>query len=66
MPHGYCYRWQPGLVWLHVLPNSLVARAHFSVPITLMYLIRKTKTCYSIGCSSASAFLSPLTARRTR
>jgi hypothetical protein len=25
MPHGYCYLWNSGLVWLHVISDSLVA-----------------------------------------
>jgi PAS domain S-box-containing protein len=24
-PHGYCYLWDPGLVWLHVISDSLIA-----------------------------------------
>jgi PAS domain S-box-containing protein len=43
MPHGYCYLWQPGLVWLHVVSDSLIALAYFSIPITLVYFIRKRK-----------------------
>jgi hypothetical protein len=26
MPHGYCYLWQPGLVWLHVLHAKNTSR----------------------------------------
>jgi PAS domain S-box-containing protein len=43
MPHGHCYLWQPSLVWLHVLSDSLIALAYFSIPITLVYFIRKRK-----------------------
>jgi PAS domain S-box-containing protein len=43
MPHGYCYLWQPGLVWLHVISDSLIALAYFSIPFTLVYFIRKRK-----------------------
>src|ERR1700716_991825 len=41
MPHGYCYLWKPGLVWLHVVSDALIALAYFSIPITLIYFIRK-------------------------
>ena len=41
MPHGYCYMWEPGLVWLHVLSDALIALAYFSIPFTLVYFIRK-------------------------
>ncbi len=32
MPHGYCYMWVPGLVWLHVISDSLIALAYLSRP----------------------------------
>ena len=25
MPHGYCYLWNAGLVWLHVVSDTLIA-----------------------------------------
>ena len=43
MPHGYCYLWKPGLVWLHVVSDALIALAYFSIPITLIYFIRKRR-----------------------
>ena len=43
MPHGYCYLWKPGLVWLHVLSDALIALAYFSIPVTLVYFIRKRR-----------------------
>jgi PAS domain S-box-containing protein len=43
MPHGYCYSWKPGLVWLHVVSDVLIALAYFSIPITLAYFIRKRR-----------------------
>jgi PAS domain S-box-containing protein len=43
MPHGYCYLWQPGLVWLHVISDSLIALAYCSIPFALVYFIRKRK-----------------------
>jgi PAS domain S-box-containing protein len=41
MPHGYSYLWNPSLVWLHVLSDSSIALAYFSVPVTLVYFIYK-------------------------
>lgn len=41
MPHGMCYLWTPGLVWLHVISDSLIALAYTSIPITLLYVVRK-------------------------
>ncbi|HEY4739083.1 MAG TPA: hypothetical protein VIH76_00655 [Candidatus Acidoferrales bacterium] len=43
MPHGYSYIWQPGLVWLHVVSDTLIALAYFSIPLTLIYVIRKRR-----------------------
>jgi PAS domain S-box-containing protein len=43
MPHGYCYLWKPGLVWLHVVSDALIALAYFSIPVTLIYFIRKRR-----------------------
>ncbi len=43
MPHGYCYLWKPGLVWLHVVSDVLIALAYFSIPVTLAYFIRKRR-----------------------
>ena len=42
-PHGYCYLWNPGLVWLHVVSDLLIALAYFSIPITLLWFVRKRK-----------------------
>src|SRR6266850_1596572 len=43
MPHGYCFSWKPGLVWLHLVSDVLIALAYFSIPLTLVYFIRKRK-----------------------
>jgi PAS domain S-box-containing protein len=43
MPHGYCYLWNSGLVWLHVLSDSLIGLAYFSIPITLLWFVRKRR-----------------------
>ncbi|MGD1805165.1 PAS domain-containing sensor histidine kinase [Dapis sp. BLCC M126] len=43
IPHGHCYLWQPQLVWLHILSDSLIALAYFSIPIVLFYFISKRK-----------------------
>jgi len=40
-PHGYCYLWNPGLVWLHVISDSLIAAAYFAIPVVLVLFIRR-------------------------
>ena len=42
-PHGYCYSWDRGLVALHVASDILIALAYFSIPITLVYFVRKRR-----------------------
>jgi len=41
IPHGHCYLWQPSLVWLHILSDALTALAYYSIPIALVYFVRK-------------------------
>ena len=41
MPHGMCYLWQPDILALHVISDSLIALAYFSIPFTLLYFVRK-------------------------
>ncbi len=41
MPHGQCYLWQTNLVGLHVLSDGLTAIAYFSIPISLLALMRQ-------------------------
>jgi PAS domain S-box-containing protein len=43
IPHGHCYLWQPELVWLHILSDSLIALAYYSIPLTLLYFVQKRK-----------------------
>jgi two-component system, NtrC family, sensor kinase len=41
IPHGHCYLWKPGLVWLHIASDSLIALAYYSIPLTLVYFVQK-------------------------
>lgn len=41
IPHGHCYLWKPTLVWLHLLSDSLIAIAYYSIPITLLYFVKR-------------------------
>jgi signal transduction histidine kinase/CheY-like chemotaxis protein len=42
-PHGYCLLWQPELVWTHVISDALIAGAYFSIPLALLYFVRKRR-----------------------
>jgi PAS domain S-box-containing protein len=43
MPHGYCYLWNPALVWLNVISDSLIAVSYFTIPFTLLWFVRKRR-----------------------
>ena len=40
MPHGYCFLWRPGVLWLHVLSDAGIAAAYYCIPCVLAYFIR--------------------------
>jgi PAS domain S-box-containing protein len=42
-PHGYCYQWNSVLVWLNVFSDTLIAAAYFTIPVTLLWFIRKRR-----------------------
>jgi signal transduction histidine kinase/ActR/RegA family two-component response regulator len=35
-PHGYCLLWEPGLIWLYAVSDTIIALAYFSIPLTLL------------------------------
>ncbi len=41
MPHGHCYLWTPELLWLYVISDGTIALSYFSIPIAIIYFIRK-------------------------
>lgn len=41
IPHGHCYLWKPGLVWLNITSDALIAIAYYSIPITLFYFVKR-------------------------
>ena len=43
MPHGVCYLWQPGIIWLHVISDSLIAVSYFIIPLALVHFVRKRR-----------------------
>ena len=38
-PHGICLLWRPELIWTHVVSDSLIAFAYFSIPVGLAYFV---------------------------
>ncbi|MBD2680616.1 PAS domain S-box protein [Nostoc paludosum FACHB-159] len=43
IPHGHCYLWKTGLVWLHIISDATIALAYYSIPLLLIYFISKRK-----------------------
>ncbi len=41
LPHGHCYLWQPGTLWLNVGSDALIAAAYFAIPLSLYRLVRR-------------------------
>ncbi|WP_373088302.1 ATP-binding protein [Zhongshania sp.] len=40
-PHGHCYLWNENLVRLHVISDVLISLSYFTIPVALVYLVRK-------------------------
>ncbi len=43
IPHGYCLSWSPILLWLHVVSDLLITLSYYSIPLMLIYFIRRRK-----------------------
>ncbi len=41
MPHGSCYLWIPSILWLHVISDTIIVLAYFSIPFALWYFVHK-------------------------
>jgi signal transduction histidine kinase len=41
MPHGYCFLWDPLVLWLHVLSDAFIVFSYYCIPIALVYLASK-------------------------
>jgi signal transduction histidine kinase/CheY-like chemotaxis protein len=43
MPHGMCYLWNARLLALHVISDAIIALAYFSIPVILLFFVRKRR-----------------------
>jgi len=63
LPYGICYRWNPYIIWLHVISDGLIAVAYGSIPIMLVYFVRHRRDlafhrlflCFAIFIFAAGA-----------
>jgi PAS domain S-box-containing protein len=49
LPHGFCFLWNPGLLWLNVQSDSLIALAYFLIPLGLVRILRHRKDALRHG-----------------
>lgn len=67
MPHGHCYLWEPIIMWSHAISDSIIAFAYFTIPLTLIYIVRKRKdftyiwllilfAIFILGCGTTHIF----------
>lgn len=64
MPHGMCFLWDPTLLGLHVISDSLIALSYFSIPMALLYFSNKGGKLpfkYLLGLFSAFIFACGMT-----
>ncbi len=43
MPHGQCFLWRPEVVWLHAISDGVITLSYYSIPLILVYFIRKRR-----------------------
>jgi len=43
LPHGVCLLWDESLLLLHVVSDLLIALAYYSIPVALIFFVRKRK-----------------------
>ena len=42
-PHGFCLAWEPVLLWLHVVSDSVVALAYYTIPFAILYFMARRR-----------------------
>jgi PAS domain S-box-containing protein len=43
MPHGYCYLWNPLVLWLNVISDALITLSYYCIPVVLIYFARRNR-----------------------
>ncbi|MEQ9329276.1 MAG: HAMP domain-containing sensor histidine kinase [Rhodospirillales bacterium] len=49
-PHGYCLIWDPGLIYLHVASDLVIAASYLSIPAVLMIIARRRPDLNPYNC----------------
>ena len=43
MAHGFCFLWEPRLVWLHVISDILTGISYYSITLALLFFVYKRR-----------------------
>jgi signal transduction histidine kinase len=43
LPHGYCYLWNPPLLWTHVVSDFLIGASYVAISLALAYLVHRAR-----------------------
>src|SRR5689334_2851542 len=43
LPHGTCYLWNPGVLWLNVVSDVVIALAYYGFPLLLVWFVRQRR-----------------------
>jgi len=43
MPHGVCFLWNPEIVWLHAISDTIITVSYYLIPLALVYFVRRRK-----------------------
>lgn len=43
MAHGFCFMWEPGLVWLHVASDIVTGISYYSIALAMLYCSYKRR-----------------------
>ncbi|MFC7663061.1 hypothetical protein ACFQWF_10205 [Methylorubrum suomiense] len=42
-PHGICLLWRPELIWTHIISDTVIALAYFSIPVALATFVSRRR-----------------------
>lgn len=57
MPHGHCILWSPSLLSLHVAADGIIALSYFSIPLAIVFYVKKKQTREKIVPLLFTAFI---------
>jgi PAS domain S-box-containing protein len=57
MPHGECFLWRPGLLWLHVVSDALIGAAYLAIAGMIVRLVRRISLPFSLMILAFGTFI---------